>query len=313
MIKLLFKMSALVVMLFLMNMPAFARLNIVTLIYPQYDVVKHIVKDKADVAMLLKPGMEVHTFEPVPGDIEKILGCDLFIYTGSEHDEWVEELLSSQGKKVKTLILTETMPKLYEEEMVEGMTAEEVEDEDESNSSRGPEFDEHIWTSPRRDIQMIELFCEKLAALDPENAEFFRANARDYAARFTALDKDLRDLIGKSERKTIIMADRFPFLYLAKDYGLDYFAAFKGCAAESEASASTVAFLISKTRELKVPAVLTVEFSNEKIGRTIAAETGVKVLTLNSCHNVSPEQFKSQLSMAELMRANLEVLKEVLN
>lgn len=312
MIKLFFRLGALICMMFFMNTGAYAKLNIVTLIYPQYDVVKHVAGDKADVHMLLKPGVEVHTFEPVPGDIERILKSDLFIYTGSEHDEWADDLLSSQGKKINALVLTKSMPGLYEEELAEGMQDEE-EESDNHKAGEGSEFDEHIWTSPVRDIEMINLVCDRLSKLDPNNAEYYRQNAEAYISKFRALDKDLKELIAKAKRKTIIMADRFPFLYLTRDYGLDYFAAFKGCAAESEASAATVAFLINKTRELKVPAVLTIEFSNEKIGKTVAAETGVKLLTLNSCHNISPEQFSSGVSMVELMRGNLEVLREILN
>ena len=356
-----------------------SRLQVVTTIFPQYDFARHIAGDRADVTMLLKPGEEVHSYEPTPQDIKKIQNCDLFIYVGGENDVWVENILDSvkgdqEGPQtVRLLALVET----YSEEQLEGMMEEKGHDHDHEHESEGTaeedhdhdhkadasdqntkgtdthsthahsheeEPDEHVWTSPENCVILIEKLTEEFCAADPVNAEYYRKNGDTYRKEFEELDARYRDMAASASRKTILFGDRFPFRYLAEELGLTCYAAFPGCSSESEPSAATIAFLIDKAAEEKLPVIFQIEFSNGNIARAIseaaelkmkinaakqaeessggennsglsAAEAGgmkIQVLQLHSCHNITADEFKSGQTCLSLMTKNLEALRTAL-
>lgn len=276
--------------------------------FPEYDFVRQIAGDKVKLTMLLKPGAEAHSFEPSPKDIQEISGSDLFVYVGGDSDEWVDGILDSMDKKPgKTFKLMDAVP-LYEEEHVEGM-AEEDEEEDEDE----PEMDEHVWTSPKNAIQIVEKLNGTLAEIDPDNKDLYQKNTEVYVEKLQQLDKDFRDVIDHSRRKEIIVGDRFPFLYFVKEYGLTYYAAFPGCSTNTETNPATVAFLIDKVKTDHIPVVFHIELSNEQMSRSIAEATGAKNVLLNAVHNVSDEDFKKGVTYMDLMHHNVEALKEALN
>ena len=356
-----------------------SRLQVVTTIFPQYDFARHIAGDRADVTMLLKPGEEVHSYEPTPQDIKKIQNCDLFIYVGGENDVWVENILDSvkgdqEGPQtVRLMALVET----YSEEQLEGMMEEKGHDHDHEHELEGTaeedhdhdhrtdasdqntkgtnahsthahsheeEADEHVWTSPENCVILIEKLTEEFCAADPVNAEYYRKNGDAYRKEFEELDARYRDMAASASRKTILFGDRFPFRYLAEELGLTCYAAFPGCSSESEPSAATIAFLIDKAAEEKLPVVFQIEFSNGNIARAISeaaelkmkinaakqaeessgvendsglseAETGgmkIQVLQLHSCHNITADEFKSGQTCLSLMTKNLEALSTAL-
>ena len=356
-----------------------SRLQVVTTIFPQYDFARHIAGDRADVTMLLKPGEEVHSYEPTPQDIKKIQNCDLFIYVGGENDVWVENILDSvkgdqEGPQtVRLLALVET----YSEEHLEGMMEEKGHDHDHEHEPEGTaeedhdhdhkadasdqntkgtdthsthahsheeDPDEHVWTSPENCVILIEKLTEEFCAADPVNAEYYRKNGDAYRKEFEELDARYRDMAASASRKTILFGDRFPFRYLAEELGLTCYAAFPGCSSESEPSAATIAFLIDKAAEEKLPVIFQIEFSNGNIARAIseaaelkmkinaakqaeessggennsglsAAEAGgmkIQVLQLHSCHNITADEFKSGQTCLSLMTKNLEALRTAL-
>lgn len=308
-------------------------IKIVVTNFPEYDFVRQITGDKAKITMLLKPGAEAHSFEPSPKDIQEISNSDLFVYVGGDSDEWVDGILDSMDKKPgKTFRLMDAVP-LYEEEHVEGM-AEEDHDHDEHahrhedheehahkehahehehEHGDEPEMDEHVWTSPKNAIQIIEKLSAAIAEIDPANKDLYQKNTEAYIAKLQQLDKDFRDVIDHSQRKEIIVGDRFPFLYFVKEYGLSYYAAFPGCSTDTETNPATVAFLIDKVKTDNIPVVFHIELSNEQMSRSIAEATGAKNALLNAVHNVSDEDFKKGVTYVDLMRHNVEALKEALN
>ena len=291
--------------------PDDGKLKIVTTIFPQYDFVRAIAggTGAVNVRMLLSPGEEVHSYEPTPLDIKEIQNCDLFIYVGAENDVWVDRILENMGDKrpetLRLVDLTETVA----EESVEGMMEEKGHDHEES---REEEADEHVWTSPVKAAEITEAIAQKMAELDPANADDYLANAQDYEAKILDLDAQFRQIAENAERKILVFGDRFPIRYFAEGYGLDYFAAFPGCSSESEPSASTLAFLIDKVREEEIPVVFSIEFSNGNIARAICESTGAVQRTFNSCHNVTKEQMESGATYVSLMCENLEAVREAL-
>lgn len=289
-------------------------LNIVTTSFPQYDFVNHIVKNKAKVTMLLKPGAQAHSFEPTPKDIIRIKSSDLFVFNGGENDEWIEKIIDNSNIQIQHFSFVSSV-KLREEETKEGMQVENEENEDSHHhdSDEKTEFDEHVWTSPRNDILLLNKLCRKIVSLDPENAQFYMANTADYIKEFVELDKKFTEISKNAKNKLLIVADRFPLLYFVKDYNLDYYAAFKGCSSENEVSAATMKFLIDKTKQNNIKVIFKIELSSELIANTVAAQTGAKVYTFNTGHNVTVDQLKNNVSLASLFRENIESLKEALN
>ena len=283
------------------------RLSIVTTIFPPYDFARQIAGENADINMLLKPGMESHSYDPTPQDIIMIQNCDLFIYCGGESDKWVDSILSS-GKMPKKIISMMDCVDAVEEVVKEGMTVDEEEEEGDS-----VEYDEHVWTSPRNASLITRKISEALIGLDAEHAEEYKSKTTAYAAELSALDDSYRRTVENGSRKLIVFGDRFPFRYLTDEYGLNYYAAFPGCSSETEPSAATISFLIDKVNEKKIPVVFTIEFSNGKVADTICSATGAKKLMLHSCHNVSADDFKNGATYVSLMQNNLKSLEEALS
>ena len=283
-----------------------ASLRIVCASFPCYDFARAVAGDAAELTLLIKPGAEVHSFEPTPLDVRAIAECDLLICIGGESDAWVDDILSTFGGDApRTLKLIDCVETI-EEEQTEGMTVH-------AETEEGIAYDEHIWTSPVNAMGMVTATRIELSRMRPEVSELFSANADAYMAQISEIDTELRELVATAARRELIFGDRFPFLYLAREYDLEYWAAFPSCAAESEPSAKTLAFLIEKVRADGVPAVYQIELSSGRTARTIAGETGAEVLTLQSVQNVSEADFSAGETYVSLMRQNIEALRRGLN
>ena len=291
-------------------------LNIVCTVFPAYDFAREIAGEKANVTLLVPPGSEAHSFEPTPQDIIRIENCDLLLCNGGESEAWLEEILEGRENDILTLTMMDCVETL-EEENKEGMQAtehshEEHNEHEHEEHGHEEEYDEHVWTSPVNAELIVSALCERLCEIDPENGSFYRANWKNYVAELQELDAAFRKTVENGKFDTLIFADRFPVRYFVEEYGLDYYAAFPGCADDTEPSARTVAFLIDKVREEGIPAVMFIEFSNEKMADVICEDTGCEKLLFHSCHSVSAEQLKNGVSYLELMWANVESLKEAL-
>ena len=307
------------------------KISVVTTIFPPYDFVREIAGDEADIKMLLKPGEETHSYEPTPQDIIAIQNSDVFIYTGGENDVWVEDILSSMpDSDMVTLRLVDCVDTV-EEEQVEGMKGTAGHDHDEGDyddahgghtdeaddgesAEESPhEADEHVWTSPVNASLIVEQIKNVLSQADPDHSELYEENTLAYQEQLSELDQEFREVVDNAKRDIMIFGDRFPFRYFADEYGLEYYAAFPGCAGDTEPSAATMAFLIEKVREEQVPAVLKMELSNADIANAIAEATGTEVKVFYSCHNLSADDFENGETYLSMMQKNVETLKEVLN
>lgn len=274
------------------------KLQIVCTSFPAYDFAREIAGDRAELTLLIKPGSEVHSYEPTPKDMIRIQESDLFICNGGESEQWAKTLITPELNTIYMMDCVDTV-----EESADGIyNAEDGE----------PELDEHVWTSPLNAIKISEEICNALCKLDTDNAEAYKTNFAAYKAQLMALDREFRQVIKNSGKHTLVFADRFPMRYFALEYGLDCYAAFPGCSSETEPSAKTVAYLIDRVREDKIPAVLYMEFSNQKMADVICEDTGCKKLPFYSAHSVSAEQFEQGVSYLDLMRINLNSLKEAL-
>ena len=289
------------------------QLTVVATVFPAYDFARAVGGDLADVQLLLPPGTESHSYEPTPADILAVQECDLFIYLGGESDTWVETILESVELRGQTLRMVDCVP-LLEEETVEGMESyEEGHDHDHDEAPGLGEvvgYDEHVWTSPKNAALITRAVGDKLAELDPANADTYAANSADYAAQIEDLDREFADFFAGVEDRTMVFGDRFPLRYFAEEFGIDYYAAFPGCSTQTEPSAATIAFLTDKVREEHIPTVWYIEFSNHLVADSIAESAGVKTAMFHTCHNVSADDLAAGATYVSLMEQNLETLRE---
>ena len=293
---------------------SYGSVEVVATIFPVYDWVKEISKGSdVNINLLLDSGVDLHSFQPAVDDMVKIAKCDVFVYVGGESDEWVEDSLKNVVNKnqVSINLLKILGDKVKSEEIVEGMEHEHEHHEHEHESES--ESDEHIWLSLRNAEIICKYIAEKLSELDENNKEIYSQNCSEYVKKLSELDSEYDEVIDKSMRKILLFADRFPFRYMADDYGLKYYAAFSGCSAETEASFETVMFLSNKVEELKLPYVLTIDGTKHKIAETVISNTkskNQKILVLDSMQSTTLNNNTSYLA---IMQKNLETLKTVLN
>ncbi len=299
------------------------KLSIVATIFPEYDWVCEILGDKAEnveVTMLLDNGVDLHSYQPTINDIAKISDCDMFIYVGGESDGWVNDALkNAKNDKMKVINLLEVLgDSVKMEELIEGMQEEHDhhhEEITEEKHKHEEEKDEHVWLSLKNAKILCKVIADNLSEIDPENKDIYSANVSTYIEKLSALDEEYKKMVNSSNRKIVLFGDRFPFRYLVDDYGLDYYAAFVGCSAETEASFETVAFLSKKTDELKLPCVLTIDGANHKIAETVIANTyakNQKVLTMDSMQSTTSSDVKNGITYISVMEKNLDILREAL-
>lgn len=296
------------------------KLQIVTTIFPEYDWVKEILGDQADnveLTLLLENGTDMHSFQPTMKDILKISTCDVFIYVGGESDSWVDGVLKGAGNPDRKAInLMEVMgDQAKEEEVVEGMQEDDHEDHHGDDHDDEPEYDEHVWLSLRNASLFCDTITDVLSDADPEHARLYQQNAAAYEEKLAVLDQEYQTTVEQSQSKTLLFADRFPFRYLTDDYDLTYYAAFTGCSAETDASFETIIFLAGKMDELKLPAALTIENSDQKVAKAVIENTKTKdqqILTLNSMQSVTKQEVEEGTTYLSIMENNLQILKEAL-
>ena len=305
------------------------KIKIVTTIFPEYDWVKNVLGSNpgnAEVTMLLDNGVDLHSYQPTADDILKISNCDLFIYVGGESDEWVEDALKEAlNKNMKVLNLLDILgSSVKEEEMVEGMQAEDEEhhhdhedehEEDGHEHEEETEYDEHVWLSLRHAETIVNSVADALSKIDTANGDAYRSNAASYCEKLKTLDEEYKKAVSEAPVKTLLFGDRFPFRYLVDDYGISYYAAFVGCSAETEASFETITFLSKKVDELSLHAVMTIEGADHRIAETIIRSTASKdqkILTLDSLQSVTSKEVQNGTTYLSIMEDNLKVLEEAL-
>ena len=288
------------------------KLHIVCTIFPQYDWVRELTKgaQNVEVTLLEDSGADLHNFQPSAADKVSILNSDLFVYTGGESDDWARTLLENAEKDVRSLDLIEALGEraLAEEEGIEESGGHDHEHED--------EIDEHIWLSVQNAQVLVSAIQEELCAVDEGNAALYQSNAASYLAELSALDEAFEETVSSAKRSVLVFADRYPFRYLAHDYGLTCYAAFSGCSAESEASFATILALVKHVEEHALPYVMVLENSTQGIAKQVIDNTKSKdqgILVLNSLQSVTREDIESGATYLGLMKEDLAVLKTALN
>ena len=240
------------------------RLNVVTTIFPYYDFVRQIAGDRVKLTLVLPAGMDSHSFEPTPADMITIQQADLLISNGGAMEHWLSQVLEASDTSHMKVISMMDYVDVLEEELVEGMEGEEESHDhgEEDGHQEEIEYDEHIWTSPVNAMNIVEIIRDTLIQEDQANGDYYRQRAEDYLKELKDLDEEFRQVAREEKRNLFIVADKFPFRYLADTYGWSYRAAFSGCSTDTEPSAQTIAYLIDKVSQEQIPVVYYLELSS---------------------------------------------------
>lgn len=276
------------------------KISVVTTIFPYYDFARSVSKGTCDVDMLLKPGSDVHSFEPTPSDILKIRNADLFIYNGGESDEWVDSILESLGDSDKPVVMKMTD---YVKPLTEMDADHHAEDEE----------DEHIWTSLDNAKTLVSKISDEVSKLDQKHKTVYNKNGLDYIEKISKVQSEIENTVNSSESKKIVVGDRFPLLYFATEFSLDWECAFPGCSTETEPSLDRLSKLTDTIEKDKIKTILKLEMSENKVADTLADETNTKVRTFYSAESVSKEDFANNITYVDLMERNNNALKEALS
>ena len=276
------------------------KISVVTTIFPYYDFARSVSKGTCDVDMLLKPGSDVHSFEPTPSDILKIRNADLFIYNGGESDEWVDSILESLGDTDKPVVMKMTD---YVKPLTEMDADHHAEDEE----------DEHIWTSLDNAKTLVSKISDEVSKLDQKHKTVYNKNGLDYIEKISKVQSEIENTVNSSESKKIVVGDRFPLLYFATEFSLDWECAFPGCSTETEPSLDRLSKLTDTIEKDKIKTILKLEMSENKVADTLADETNTKVRTFYSAESVSKEEFANNVTYVDLMERNNNALKEALS
>ena len=256
-----------------------------------------------EVILLQENGVDMHSYEPTSRDILTIAKADMLIYTGGMSDAWVEGVIrSADNDRIITASLFDYADLICSDEL-------EAEHNHDHGHEGCEEYDEHVWMSLKNAIKIVSGLCDELCRANPDGSERYRKNTAEYIKKLEALDGEYKQFFSSTE-PTVIVADRFPFLYLADDYGVNYHAAFSGCSSETGASFEVVISLIDEVRENKSTVIFDTDSSGSDVAKRVADECGVEIKTLYSCQSVTYSQLESGESYISFMKKNLETLKE---
>lgn len=290
-------------------------LKIVCTNFPAYDFVMNIIGEKSteiEVVYLLEKGVDMHNYQASAEAITQIMSADLVVYVGGESEEWVEDVLDNTDSKELVTVKFMDVVELEEEVIKEGMEHDHSEHGHHANKVS---YDEHVWLSLKNAVRILETLETALVNIDADNKDFYCENADSYKAKIVALDDEFAKITTLADGKVLIVADRFPFLYMAKDYGIEYYAAFPGCSAESEAGFETITFLAEKVKAYNVSTVFQIETSDGSLVETVINASGVQNVKrgiLDSMQSVSKEKIDDGYSYFSAMQYNLESLREAL-
>lgn len=292
-------------------------LKIVCTIFPQYDWVRVITESDEDISLtvLQTKATDLHNYTPTTSDMRTIYKCDVFIYVGGESDQWADAVLSSNNAN-KDMVVINLLEALGDRALIEEeVPGAEEEDHDHDHDQEEEELDEHVWLSLKNAQVLCTAISNRLSEIRPESKQLYQNNLQTYLTELEALDSEFETMVKNAPNDTVLFADRFPFRYLVEDYGLNYYAAFSGCSAETEVTPATLSNLIKAVNENKLTYVIVLELCDKKIADSViaGADGEQTIVEMNSIQSVTIEEINAGTTYLSLMRTNLEALETALS
>lgn len=290
------------------------KINIVCTAFPQYDWTKSIVQDSENVSLILlnTKGTDMHSFEPSADDIIKVAESDILIIVGGEGDKWALDAVSDNKKTTVISLIS-----LLEKKQEHGVLAEHDHSESckFSHEDAHESADEHVWMSTRNAEFFILEICKVLYEKDPQNAGFYKENQQEIIGKLEKLDYDFSQAVGEYEHPVIVVADRFPFKYLTEDYGIECFAAFPGCSADTDASPDTIIKLSKAVDEHSLKYIAVTENTSGKTAQAVIDNTKDKnqqTVVIDSMQSVSLKDIENGATYIGIMKQNFEAMEKLL-
>lgn len=265
--------------------------TVVTTIFPLYDFARAVGGNNIQIKMLIKPGSEVHHYDPLPSDMNTVYNSHLFLYIGGESDKWVNTLCNSANINAVPLI---NEVSCYDKH---------------THHNNHTHADEHIWTSPDNAVLMLQKIRDCLIEIDTANAEVYRKNCDDYIQKINIASKEIESVVSKHKNPFLLVADRFPFEYFTENYGIEYEAAFDGCAVNTDISLKTMLRLTETIKKRGIKTVFCTELSSRNIAKALSEELDVEVIELHSAHNVTVDDFNDGITYVDIMYRNAQALE----
>lgn len=299
-------------------------IQVITTLFPEYDIVKALAGDNVNVRMLMPPGSESHSYEPTPKDIVDIQNADVFIYTSEAMEPWVEKLLDQAGPKTIIVEAAKDVHHFTEEEMGLGELAHEHEEEHseeanatgEANTAGEAEdhdhevVDPHVWMDPANMVIMSKTINEALKKASPDLASDLDSKLATYTEALNKVDKDYTEVLKSVEHREIVFAGHFALGYLAKKYDIHVHSPYEGFSPDTEPAPQKIAEMVDFMKAENQKVVYYEELIDPKIARIISSETGAEMVMLHAAHNLSKEELDSGLTYVKIMEQNLEKLKK---
>lgn len=282
-----------------------ASLQVVTTLFPLYDFARTIAGGKADVTMLLPPGVEPHTFEPKPEDMIRISRAGLFVYTSRYMEPWAEKIVSGIGSK--KLRVVNAGDKVSYRAGVRGDEHHHGEKGGGGHDQKG--MDPHVWLDFANAALMVDSILDGFVGADPANGALYRQNAEALKKRLTALDSRYQKELSSCATRKLLHGGHYTFGYLAGRYGLEYHA-LSGISSDSEPSAEHMVALVREIRSSGAKYLFAEELLSPRLTETLAQEAGVGVLMLHGAHNLSRDDLSKGVTFFDLMERNLGQLRK---
>ena len=222
------------------------------------DMVREVAGEAAEVESLIRPGAEIHGYEPSPRDIVKAQSADLIVWNGLNLERWFEKFFEEVGA-VPRVLLTEGIEPL--------------------GIGGGPgagQSNPHAWMAPALAVVYVENIRRALVGMDPANEAVYEANAAAYTAKLQALDGRMRErLAAIPEGQRWLVTSEGAFSYLCQSYGLRQLYLWP-VNAEVQGTPQQVQAVIDGVRAHRIPVVFSESTVSDRPARQVAQEAGAR-------------------------------------
>lgn len=277
---------------------------IFTTIYPEYDFVKAIVKDKMEVVRLIGPGVEIHTYEPSSKDMIRLSESDMFVYTGKAMEPWADKIISSiQEYNVKVVDSSQNIAMIHSDEFMEEYSL--LEENHHEENEHDEEIDGHIWMNPRNAVTMMDTILEEIIKLDPANKEFYTENANQYQKEILELDAEIEKTLKEKNITVLVFGGEFAYSYFCQRYGLGVVSCYTACGEHADPSISRIKEVVEFINQNQIQNIYYEELSEGQVSQMISEETNVTPKVFNTLHNVSQEEIDRHENYISIMKENL--------
>lgn len=264
--------------------------RVVCSLFPLYEFALTVGGDKAEVSLLLPPGVEPHAWEPKASDLVAISKADLFLCVSERLEPWAGDVVRGASHEgLKVLVATEGLELL----------------DDKDTATRDP----HIWLDLSYDQVIVARTAEALSSIDPANGFYYRNNASAYNEKLLALDRRYKQALAACRHRHLVLGGHSAFSYLARRYGLKQVPLY-GVSADSEPTPRRLAEVVEIAKDLKVNYIFYETLVSPKLAEVVAEEIGARTLVLNPGANMTKDQFAGGVTFLAILEENLENLRK---